>query len=237
MTGVLSSLAAHDQRDPFGAVSEPALVADLRLLLGGPGVQSGQDMARIGPALRMMCGIASSDSAADAVSAIAAWLRPRIQALSADGRRCALLAFGLHETVRDLNRGARFAALADQLGRGPDTARRRMAAVISEIARATTPGQSIPLQLRACAGTWVDLGMAQDRQDGSRAVVTACCFLVAAVRPVDQRDKVYALIRFTSHHRVLTAVPAVRVRHVTPASHPGPDTIGERAARLFSENT
>ncbi len=58
-------------------VLESALVADLRLVMRGPGAQRGQGMSMIGPALRAMCGIAANDRPGDAVMAVAAWLQVR----------------------------------------------------------------------------------------------------------------------------------------------------------------
>lgn len=58
--------------DPFASVDAGALAEDLRVFMRGPGAQFGQDGARIGPALRPVCGIAASDAPAEAVDAVAA---------------------------------------------------------------------------------------------------------------------------------------------------------------------
>lgn len=213
--------------DPFAAVSEVELADDLRLLMRGPGAQPGQAMTKVGPALRKLCGIASSDGATDAIGAVAAWLRSRISSLDSDAQRmCALVAFGLDETAQFPAARARLAAAAERLERSVDTARRCAMAAITAMARSSMPGQSVPLQLRRYAGGWVELGIASD--DG-HTVLTARCFLVAAARPIDQADKVYAIIHFGTHHsgthRAAFAIPAVRVRHVQPTSYPGNDTL------------
>jgi hypothetical protein len=231
-----------DRVDPFGAVSEPALAADLRLLMRGPGARSGQDRSRIGPALRTMCGIASSDSTADAIAAVAAWLHTRISTLGSDTQRTyALLAFGLDESALLPWARLRLAVGAENLGQSVDTARRAALAAVTAIAGTTTPSQSVPLQLRRHSGSWIDLGIApgtttpdnapidrrHDRHDdshgGGHDVLTARCFLIVVARPVDQWDKVYAVIHYQTRHHVASAIPAVRVRHVTPVSHTGSD--------------
>jgi len=190
-------------------------------------------MARIGPALRMMCGIASSDSSADAVAAVAAWLHGRIATLASETQRmCMLLVFGLHETTRVRHVHERLTTAATWLGKTERTARRYSDAAIATIAATTPPSQSIPLQLRGHVGGWVDLGVAQDtrydrsnnvtfkdsdvvrRVDGEY-VVTTRCFLIAVARYPDPTDRILAVVRFGTNPRVATAVPAVRVRHVT----------------------
>jgi hypothetical protein len=250
----MRSAMHHDQVDPFGAVSESALETDLHLLMRGPGARPGQDMSRIGPALRTMCGIAASDSPADAIAAVAAWLRARISALGSERHRIyASLAFGLDETALLPWARNRLAATAESLGHSVDTARRAALAAVTTIARATTPNQSVPLQLRRHSGSWIDLGMAigatprpePDARLGAKpdprppaghdarhhagheaghVVVTARCFLIVVARPVDHWDKVYAVVHYGAHNgnrrNIASAIPAVRVRHVTPA----PDT-------------
>ena len=241
--------------DPFGAVSAVALAGDLRVLRRGPGAQPGQDMSRIGPALRTMCGIASSDRAADAVAAVAAWLRARVSTLdSATQRRCATLVFGLDETAQYAQTGARVAAGAGRLGVNEKTVRRHTDAAITAIAAATPPGQSLPRQLRGHTGSWIDLGIAQDegtdpkhdasdntsrdtrrdtgrgtgavvRRVGGENVLSTHCFLIAVARCTDPPDKILAVVRFGTNPRVATAVPAVRIRHVRSAASAGSDVL------------
>lgn len=209
-----------DAVDPFAMVDLAALAGDLRLLMRGPGAQPGQDMSRIGPALRLMCGIAATDRVADAVDAAAAWLRTRVTSLGSDERACASLAFGLDEGARFPGARARLAAAAEYLGRSEDTARRHAASAITLLARTAPPRGSIPLQLRRHAGSWIHLGFVAD---DTYAVVTARCFLMAVSRDLGQPDKVYANV-FGARSGDVLAIPAVRVRHVSPA--PRADPVG-----------
>jgi hypothetical protein len=208
--------------DPFAPVDLEALADDLRVLMRGPGAQAGQDMSRIGPALRAMCGIAASDHAADAIDAAAAWLRARAAALESDERILVLLAAGLHEAAPFRGARARLAVAANYLGRSELTARRHTAAALGVLARTTSPHESIPLQLRRSAGRWVRIGFVANE---SGAVVVVRCFLVAVSRVVDQPDKVYADVRLATSSGEVLAVPAVRVRHVSPA--PQPERLGD----------
>lgn len=248
-----------DRADPFGVVSELALADDLRLLMRGPGAQPGQHMSRIGPALRTMCGIASSDSPVDAVEAVAAWLRARISSLDSDAQRTyAVFAFGLDERAQLPWARPRLLVAADHLGRSYAVARRHVMNAITVIAGTTRPSQSVPVQLRSHSDSWVDLGIAHGNnhhdshessgvsgQVGSQSVLTTRCFLLAVARPADQQDKVYAIVRSSSDHEatdetddeandeandgVATAIPAVWVRHVTPVPPADSDAANARA--------
>lgn len=127
-------------------------------------------------------------------------------------------AFGLHESARFPDVRSRLAVAARQLDRSELTVRRHTAAAIGVLARTTTPEDSVPLRLRGHAGRWVRLDYVVDE---SFVVVTARCFLMAVSRAIDQRDKIHAIVRSETQHGDAFAIPAVRVRHVAPTSHPG----------------
>jgi hypothetical protein len=191
----------------------PILAAELRSLMRGPGARVGQDLSRVGPVLREMCGIAPNDAADDALAALAAWLRARISQLdSEDVRICVSSALGLHESFDLPSTTARVRTTAQQLRYGVNTVWRRVDAGIASLAAGTTPADSVLHQLREHTNSPVELGHVL----GARAEVRiARCFLIAAIQPPDQPNKVYALVRDKERTGAVSAIPAVRVRHVT----------------------
>lgn len=173
-----------------------------------------------------MCGIATNDPATDAIDATSAWLQTRISSLdSSELRTCALHAFGLHETSQFANAPSRLTAIAKHLGRSVTTARRRAHTAINLIAHTTTRADSIPHQLHQNTARWIDLRYVPDANDNIRNVR---CFLIAAIHPMDQPDKTYALVRLETDPDRVAAIPAVRVRHLRPAPPPG--NIGRSSA-------
>lgn len=182
---MLTHTGIQEPVDPFAAVDSVAIAKDLRTLLRGPGAQPGQEPARIGSALRAMCGIATADHIDEAIAATAAWLRKRVASLGTDQQTLLLLAFGLHETTQLLAARARFKAAADYLGRSEATARRHVGAAIGALARTTSVRDSIPHQLRRHAGQWVHIDFVADQ---SHVGVTTRCFLTAVSRVVNQPD-------------------------------------------------
>ena len=210
-------------------VLRPALVAELRLLMRGPGVRVGQDLSRIGPILRVMCGIAPGDSIEDAIAALAAWLRARIgRLISEELRKCTAAVLGLNEDSQLPNPSARMIAIGRQLGYGRTSVRRRVEAGIASLAGNITPADSVLHQLGEHVSMLVELGYIPATGGEVRV---ARCFLIAALRPMDQPNKVYALVRDDDRPGTVSAIPAVRVRHVTAVSSSSPERMSGITSR------
>ncbi len=206
---------------------ESGLVTDLRLLMHGPGAGPGQELSQIGAALRWMCGIAPTDSAEDALAAVAAWLRPRIDQLDSDELKvCVGAALGLDdsaEPAESSNPTARVRSTAQHLQYGVNTVWRRVNTGIEALAARVTPANSVLYQLYEHANGAIELIHVPDQGGEARA---ARCFLIAALHPRDlPPGKVYALVRDVDGPGAVSAIPAVRVRHVravAPAPQPRP---------------
>lgn len=208
------------------ATLESALRADLHHLMSGPGAQRSQDASRIGPMLRHMCGIAATDLAtgpADAIMAVAAWLRTRIATLDSESQRtCGAFVFGLDEQARFPKLLTRREAAAQRLSCSLPTISRHTTAAITLIARTTAPEDSVLYRLRQHAGLWVELHYVPGTD---AAVREARCLLIDSTSLLDWPDKVYALVRFGTDNRAVTAIPALWVRQVTPAQSSNLDTL------------
>jgi hypothetical protein len=203
-------------------VLQPALATDLRVLMRGPGAQVGQGLSRIGPTLRVMCGIAPNDSADDAIAAVAAWLHARIARLDSEELRiCVSSVFGLHEAAQLPSASARVNATAQQLQYGATSVWRRVDTGIASIAASTTPADSVLHQLHEHANSAVELGHVLGAREEMRITK---CFLITALHLIDQPGKIYALVRHVDRPDTVAAIPAVWIRHVTavPSSGPNP---------------
>ncbi len=195
---------------------ESGLVADLRLLMRGPGARPTQKLSKVGLVLRFMCGIAPNDSAEDALPAVAAWLRAQLDRLD-DGelKVCVGAAFGLDDSADASNSTARVISIAEELQYGVNTVWRRVHSGLEALAAGVTLDDSVLYQLYEHANGAVELGHVPDHDE----VRVARCFLIAALHPMDQpAGKVYALVRDVDGPGAVSAIPAVRVRHVHAVS-------------------
>jgi hypothetical protein len=208
---------------PPDVVLESALVADLRLLMHGPGARPGQELSKVGAVLRWMCGIAPTDSAEDALAAVADWLRAQLDRLDDDEVKvCVGAALGLDDSAESAESAkssyptARVRATAQRLQYGVNTVWRRVNLGFEALAGRVTRADSVLHQLGEHANGAIELGYVPE-QGGE--VRVARCFLIAALHPRDlPAGKVYALVREVDGPGAVSAIPAVRVRHVHAVS-------------------
>lgn len=116
------------------SVSAADLVAELKHLRKGRGIQAPHILDRIGPALRVICAITENDDAAAARQKLAARLRDLSARLSPDLQVAVTAAFGLDETLHTPFYKDRLRWAEAELERNTRTVRRRIDDAIVQLA-------------------------------------------------------------------------------------------------------
>lgn len=116
------------------------LVAELRTLRKGRGLYVGQISDRVGPALRLVCGITGDDGPAEIRRKITERLESLASGLPEDLRIALLAAFGIEREARLPFYQDRVRYAAGQIHRDDRTARRRIDEAIDRIAELATSG-------------------------------------------------------------------------------------------------
>lgn len=111
-------------RREMGGIDET--IAELRELRRGRGLLAGDVHIRVGPRIRLACGIVETDRPATARRKLALGLTERSGRLPADLRLAVLAALALHEATDQKFLHQRMEWVASQFDRDPRTARRRM---------------------------------------------------------------------------------------------------------------
>ena len=124
---------------------EPELAGELRRLRKGRGVHAWHIRGLVGPELRRLCSIASTDDEATVRAKLIGALRPLVESLPGDLRLAALAALALDPNVRHPVLQQRLAWLAESIGRDQRTARRRMDEALRRLADQTAPGDAEPM--------------------------------------------------------------------------------------------
>lgn len=115
-------------------VSAADLVAELKTLRKGRGIQAPHILDRTGPALRAICAITEYDDAASVRQKVAARLRDLSAQLSPDLRIAVTAAFGLDETLHTPFYKDRLRWAESELERNTRTVRRRIDDAIVQLA-------------------------------------------------------------------------------------------------------
>ncbi|MFE2755729.1 hypothetical protein ACFXGA_27385 [Actinosynnema sp. NPDC059335] len=114
-------------------INVAGLVAELKALRKGRGIESADLDARVGPALGRLVGVADDDGPAQVRRRLRDWLTAHARALPEDLKEAAHLAFGLGHDAR-LHR-ERVRSLALRIDRDDRTARRRIDDALLRIAQ------------------------------------------------------------------------------------------------------
>jgi hypothetical protein len=115
-------------------VSVTELVAELKTLRKGRGIQAPHILDRIGPAIRAICGISENDDAASVRQKVAARLRDLSARLPPDLQIGVTAAFGLDETLHTPFYKDRLRWAEGELERNTRTVRRRIDDAIVQLA-------------------------------------------------------------------------------------------------------
>lgn len=125
------------------AIPPEALVAELKTARRGRGLYHPDIAARIGPGLRLACGIGETDSTAAIRSKAISRLRDAAGTLPGELSVAALAALGIHPEVRDLPQlQDRVDWLAERLRRDVRTARRRVDEACALLAESAAAGRT-----------------------------------------------------------------------------------------------
>jgi hypothetical protein len=116
------------------SISAADLVAELKILRKGRGIQAPHILDRIGPAIRAICSITENDDAASVRQKVAARLRDLAARLSPDLQIGVTAAFGLDETLHTPFYKDRLRWAEGKLERNTRTVRRRIDDAIAQLA-------------------------------------------------------------------------------------------------------
>jgi hypothetical protein len=170
---------------------EPALATELRRLRKGRGVHAWHIGSLVGPELRRLCSIATTDDDATVRAKLVGTLRPLAETLPQDLRLAVFAALALDPDVRHPVLRERLAWLAERIDRDERTARRRVDAALGRLAE-----QASPVDAEAANGWYVNTFDAVVRFDGRGCEVREQRTIVATR---DGLDRILASISLPGH--------------------------------------